>query len=415
MLRAYRYRIYPNEEQKVLMAKTFGCVRFVYNWALETKSRLWKEEKKNISRIDLGKLLASSLKKENEWLCEVSSHALEFSLKNLEKSYENFFKHGARFPNFKSRHDRQAFHSDKTHSVDFEKGLLHIAKIRNIKTIFHRPFKGTIKDVTICKEKDGRYYASILVDTAEQPLPKRPVSPDTTIGIDTGLKTFAVCSNGEEFATPHFQRKQKRKLKLLGRRLSKKQKGSRAFDKTKQKIARVHSKIAHQRMDYLHKITYRLTHENQVNTICVEDLNVKGMVRNKHLAYDISDAGIGMFYTMLAYKCEWYGVNLVKIDRFQPSSKQCSCCGYINKTLRLCERHWVCPDCGTIHDRDYNASVNIRNFGFETLRMERAEVKPVECPLVDDRSSEPKKQRYARKEAGKVRSKHTPEVANCLD
>ena len=415
MLRAYRYRIYPNEEQKVMFAKTFGCVRFVYNWALETKSRLWKEEKKNISCYDLQKLMAATLKKEYEWLCEVSSHALKFSIKNMDTAYQNFFKHGAKYPNFKSRHDRQVFHSDHTHSVDFEKSMLHIAKIRNIKTVFHRPFKGAIKDVTISKEKDGRYYASILVDTTAQPLPKRPVSPDTTIGIDTGLKTFAVCSNGEEFATPHFQRKQKRKLKMLSRRLSRKQKGSRAFNETKLKIARVHSKIAHQRMDYLHKITYRLTHENQVNTICVEDLNVKGMVRNKHLAYDISDAGIGMFYTMLAYKCEWYGVNLVKIGRFEPSSKRCSRCGYINKVLRLCERHWVCPDCGTIHDRDYNASVNIRNFGLETLRMERAEVKPVECPLVDDRPSGPKKQRYARKEAGKVRSKHTPEVANCLD
>ena len=415
MLRAYRYRIYPNEEQKVMFAKTFGCVRFVYNWALETKSRLWKEEKKNISCYELQKLMVVTLKKDFEWLGEVNAQSLQRSIRNMDTAYTNFFKHGARFPNFKSRHDRQAFHNPQHCSVDISKGVLNITKMYGIKTVFHRPFKGTIKDVTICKEKDGRYYASILVDTTTQPLPKRPVSPDTTIGIDTGLKTFAVCSNGEEFETPHFQKKQKRKLKLLGRRLSKKQKGSRAFDKTKQKIARVHSKIAHQRMDYLHKITYRLTHENQVNTICVEDLNVMGMVRNKHLAYDVSDAGIGMFYTMLAYKCEWYGVNLVKIGRFEPSSKQCSRCGHINKTLRLCERHWVCPDCGTIHDRDYNASVNIRNFGLETLRMERAEVKPVECPLVDDRSSEPKKQRYARKEAGKVRRKHTPEVANCLD
>lgn len=414
MLRAYRYRIYPNEEQKVLFAKTFGCVRVVYNWALETKSRLWKEEKKNISCYDLQKLMAVTLKKDFEWLGEVNSQSLQMSIRNMDTAYQNFFKHGARFPNFKSRHDRQAFHNPQHCSVDISKGVLNIPKMHGIKAVFHRTFKGIIKDVTISKEKDGRYYASILADTAEQPMPKRAVSPDTTIGIDTGLKTFAVCSNGKEFYAPHFQCKQKRKLKLLGRRLSRKQKGSRAFNITKQKIARVHSKIAHQRMDYLHKITYRLTHENQVNTICVEDLNVKGMVRNKHLAYDISDAGIGMFYTMLAYKCEWYGVNLVKIGRYQPSSKQCSRCGHINKTLRLSERHWVCPDCGTIHDRDYNASVNIRNFGLETLRTERAEVKPVECPLVDDRSSEPKKQRYARKEAGKVRSKHTPEAAKSL-
>lgn len=414
MLRAYKYRIYPNEEQKVMFAKTFGCVRFVYNWALETKKKAWEEEKRNISCYDLQKLMSATLKKEKEWLCEVNAQSLQMSIRNMDTAYTNFFKHGARFPNFKSRHDRQAFHNPQACSVDISKGVLNIPKMRGIRTVFHRPFKGTIKDVTICKEKDGRYYASILVDTAEQPMPKRPVSPDTTIGIDTGLKTFAVCSNGEEFATPHFQRKQKRKLKLLSRRLSKKQKGSRAFNITKQKIARVHSRIAHQRMDYLHKITHRLTHENQVHTICVEDLNVKGMVRNKHLAYDISDAGIGMFYTMLAYKCEWYGVNLVKIGRFEPSSKQCSRCGYINKTLRLSERSWTCPECGTHHDRDYNASVNIRNFGLETLLTGREEVKPVECPLVDDRSSEPKKQRYARKEAGKVRRKYSPEAAKSL-
>ena len=397
-----------------MFAKTFGCVRFVYNWALETKKKAWEEEKRNISCYDLQKLMSATLKKEKEWLCEVNAQSLQMSIRNMDTAYTNFFKHGARFPNFKSRHDRQAFHNPQACSVDISKGVLNIPKMRGIRTVFHRPFKGTIKDVTICKEKDGRYYASILVDTAEQPMPKRPVSPDTTIGIDTGLKTFAVCSNGEEFATPHFQRKQKRKLKLLSRRLSKKQKGSRAFNITKQKIARVHSRIAHQRMDYLHKITHRLTHENQVHTICVEDLNVKGMVRNKHLAYDISDAGIGMFYTMLAYKCEWYGVNLVKIGRFEPSSKQCSRCGYINKTLRLSERSWTCPECGTHHDRDYNASVNIRNFGLETLLTGREEVKPVECPLVDDRSSEPKKQRYARKEAGKVRRKYSPEAAKSL-
>ncbi len=401
MLRAYRYRIHPNEEQKVLMAKTFGCVRFVYNWALGTKSKLWKEEKKNISCYELQKLMAATLRKEHEWLCEVSSHALQFSIRNMDAAYQNFFKHGAKYPNFKRKADRQSFHSNLTHSVDFKKGLLHVAKIRNIKTVFHRQFKGTIKDVTICKEKDGRYYASILVDTAEQPLPKRPVSPDTTIGIDTGLKTFAVCSNGEEFETPHFQKKQKRKLKLLGRKLSKKQKGSRAFIRTKLRIARVHSKIARQRLDYQHKITHRLTHENQVGTICVEDLNVKGMVRNKHLAYDIIDAAIGEFYRQLKYKCEWYGVNYIEVGRFEPTSKTCSVCGWKYKDLKLRERSWVCPECGTHHDRDMNAAINIREFGLKALLLEREEVKPVECPLVDDRPSGPKKQRHA--EAGKVR------------
>ena len=387
MLRAYKYRIYPTEEQEVLFSKTFGCVRVVYNWALDIKSNLYKENKESISRFALQSKLRDELKQEKPWLKETNSQSLQYSLLQLDNAFKNFFKKNGKYPNFKSKHDRQSFHNPQHCSVDFKRGVLNIPKAKNIKAVFHRTFKGDkIHDVTISKEKDGRYYASILVDTFEKPLPKKPVNKDAAIGIDTGLKTFAVCSNGMEFEAVHFLMAEKRKLKLLGRKLSKKQKGSKAFNETKKRIARVHSKVSRKRLDYLHKITHRLTHENQVGTICVEDLNVRGMVRNKHLAYDISDAGIGMFYTMLAYKCEWYGINLIEIGRFQPSSKQCSCCGYINKTLTLSVRHWVCPECGANHDRDYNASVNIRNFGLETLRMERAEVKPVECPLVDDRA-----------------------------
>jgi putative transposase len=335
------------------------------------------------------------------------------ALRNLDTAFQNFFKKNGKYPRFKSKHDRQSFHNPQHCSVDFKRGVLNIPKAKNIKSVFHRTFKGDkIHNVTISKEKDGRYYASILVDTFENPLPKKPVTKETAIGIDTGIKTFAVCSNGMKFEAAHFLKSEKRKLKLLGRKISKKQKGSKAFDETKKRIARVHSKVSRKRLDYLHKITHRLTHENQVGTICVEDLNVKGMVRNKHLAYDISDAGIGMFYTMLAYKCEWYGVNLVEIGRFQPSSKQCSRCGYINKTLTLSVRNWTCPECGANHDRDYNASVNIKNFGLETLRMERAEVKPVECPLVDDRASAPKKQRH--REAGKAISKCNLEAPKSL-
>lgn len=413
MLRAYKYRIYPTDEQKVLFAKTFGCVRVVYNWALDLKSNLYKENEISISRFELQTRLRDGLKREKEWLKEVNSQSLQYSLLQLDAAFKNFFKKNGKYPNFKSKHDRQSFHNPQHCSVDFKKGVLNIPKAKNIKTVFHRKFKGDkIHDVTISKDKDGRYYASILVDTFDKPLPKKLVTKETAIGIDTGLKTFAVCSNGEEFAATHFLKEEKRKLKLLGRKLSKKQKGSKAFNDTKQKIAKIHSRVVHKRMDYLHKITHRLTHENQVGTICVENLNVKGMLRNKHLAYDISDAGIGIFYTLLAYKCEWYGVNLVEIGRFQPSSKMCSCCGYINKALTLSVRNWTCPECGANHDRDYNASVNIRNFGLETLRMERAEVKPVECPLVDDRASAPKKQRH--REAGKAISKCNLEAPKSL-
>lgn len=415
MLRAYKYRIYPTPEQEVLFAKTFGCVRVVYNWALDIKRNLYKENKESVSRFALQSRLRDELKQEKPWLKETNSQSLQYSLLQLDNAFKSFFKKNGKYPNFKSKHDRQSFHNPQHCSVDFKRGVLNIPKAKNIKMVLHRTFKGDkIHDVTISKEKDGRYYASILVDTFEKPLPKRPVSKDTAIGIDTGLKTFAVCSNGMEFEAAHFLKEEKRKLKLLGRKLSKKQKGSKAFNETRKRIARVHSKVSRKRLDYLHKITHRLTHENQVGTICVEDLNVKGMVRNKHLAYDISDAGIGMFYTMLAYKCEWYGINLVEIGRFQPSSKRCSCCGYTNKLLTLSVRNWICPECGANHDRDYNASVNIRDFGLETLRMERAEVKPVECPLVDDRASAPKKQRHARKETGKAISKCNLEAPKSL-
>lgn len=413
MLRAYKYRIYPTEEQKVLFAKTFGCVRVVYNWGLEIRNKLYQEEKKSIGLVELTNKMGRELKKERPFLTEVNAQSNQFALRQLNEAFQKFFKKKADYPTFKSKHNRQSFHNPQHCSVDFEKSTLDIPKAKGIKIVFHRKFKGDrIHDVTISKEKDGRYYASILVDTFDKELPKKPVTDDTAIGIDTGLKTFAVCSNGEEFEAAHFLKSEKRKLKLLGRKLSKKKKGSKAFGETKIRIAKVHSKVARKRLDYLHKITHRLTHENQVGTICVEDLNVKGMVRNKHLAYDISDAGIGMFYTMLAYKCKWYGINLVEIGRFQPSSKQCSRCGYINKTLTLSVRHWTCPECGASHDRDYNASVNIKNFGLQTLRMERAEVKPVECPLVDDRASAPKKQRH--REAGKAISKCNLEAPKSL-
>ena len=197
MLRAYKYRIYPTEEQEILFAKAFGCVRVVYNWALDIKSNLYKENKESISRFALQNKLRDELKQEKPWLKETNSQSLQYSLLQLDNAFKNFFKKNGRYPNFKSKHDRQSFHNPQHCSVDFKRGVLNIPKAKNIKIVFHRTFKGDkIHDVTISKEKDGRYYASILVDTFENPLPKKPVSKDTAVGIDTGLKTFAVCSNG---------------------------------------------------------------------------------------------------------------------------------------------------------------------------------------------------------------------------
>jgi putative transposase len=256
MLRAYKYRIYPTDEQKVLFAKTFGCCRFVYNWALNLKITAYKERKEMLGNVYLTNLMKSELKVEHEWLSEVNSQSLQRSL------------------------DR---------------------------------------------------------------------------------------------------------LKLLQKRLSRKQKGSANRNKARIRVARLQEHIANSRKDSLHKITHALTHDSQVRTICMEDLNVKGMQRNHHLAQAVGDASFGMFLTLLEYKCSWYGVNLIKIDRFAPSSKTCGKCGHVYKGLNLSERSWTCPECGTHHDRDFNAACNIKESGLKALPTERGKVKPVDCPLVDDR------------------------------
>ena len=394
MQRAYKYRIYPIEEQKVLLAKTFGCVRVVWNWALDARQTLYKETGQTISNFDLMKRMKRELKAEKEWLGEVNSQSLQNSIVNLGQAFTNFFRGTARYPRFKSKHDRQSFQCPQHCSVDFVRGTISIPKAKDIPAVFHRRFRGEVKTVTISKTTTGKYYASILVnDSCEAP--EMPTTSDehTTIGIDAGLKTFAVLSDGREFETSHFARKEARKLKLLQRRLSKKTKGSCAYRRVKQRIARLHERIANRRTDYLHKISHQLTHESQVRTICVENLNVKGMQRNHHLARSVE------------YKCEWQGVRLVKIGRFDPSSQLCHICGHRYSGLRLEEREWTCPSCGTHHDRDLNAAINIKNFGLglnEALPSERGKVKPVKQPPVDDRCPvQPKKQRCA--EAGKAR------------
>jgi putative transposase len=260
--------------------------------------------------------------------------------------------------------------------------------------VFHRRFdtkKCKIKQVGIELLKSGVYNASILVDDGKPVPTKAPIDPDKTIGIDTGLKHYVVTSDGLTDEPTHFAKEQKRKLKLLSRRLSKKKIGSRQFRVLKRRIAKLHQHIANKRHDHIHKLTHHLAYENQATTICVEDLNVKGMVKNKHLAYNLADASIGEFYRQLEYKCAWAGKNYIKIDRFAPSSKTCSHCGHVYRQLTLKDREWTCHVCGTHHDRDLNAAVNIKHFGLseqKSVPLVRGEFKPVEQPLVDDRSHE---------------------------
>ena len=289
------------------------------------------------------------------------------------------------FPRFKSRKDKQSFLCPQHCRVDFEKGTITIPKAKDIPAVLHRRFKGTVKTVTISMTPSGRYFASVLVDTSMQEMKPSEPMRDTTVGIDLGIKSLAVCSDGRTFANPKNLQRSLDRLKLLQKRLSRKQKGSANRNKARIRVARLQEHIANSRKDSLHKITHALTHDSQVRTICMEDLNVKGMQRNHHLAQAVGDASFGMFLTLLEYKCSWYGVNLIKIDRFAPSSKTCGKCGHVYKGLNLSERSWTCPECGTHHDRDFNAACNIKEFGLKALPTERGKVKPVDCPLVDDR------------------------------
>ena len=387
MLRAYKYRIYPTDEQKVLFAKTFGCCRFVYNWALNLKIEAYKLEKKSVAYKEVQNRMVNELKKENQWLTEVNSQALLNSIRNLDTAYKNFFRdtHAVGFPRFKSRKNRQSFQCPQHCSVDFGKGTVSIPKAKDIPAVLHRRFKGIVKTVTVSMTPSGKYFASVLVDTAIQELPVSPIQGDTALGIDLGIKSLAVCSDGRTFDNPKNLQHSLDRLALLQKRLSRKQKGSANRNKARIRVARLQEHIANCRKDNLHKITHVLTHDSQVRTLCMENLNVKGMQSNHHLAQAVGDASFGMFLTMLEYKCRWYGVNLVKIDRFAPSSKTCGQCGYVYKGLKLSERSWTCSECGTHHDRDFNAACNIKEFGLKALPTERGKVKPVDCPTVDDR------------------------------
>ena len=356
MFRAYKYRIYPNIAQKELIAKHIGCSRFVYNLALETKNTAYLGSKHNFSPFDLIKQLPE-LKNECEWLKEVNSQSLQQSIQYMDIAFKKFFK-GAGFPKFKSKHrGKQSFSVPQ--SVFVENGLLSIPKFREgIKIVLHRPITGTIKSATISVTPTGKHFASILVDTKKEYPPKTAIAESTCIGIDLGIKDFAITSDGEVFENPKYLRKAQSKLKYLQRKHSK-YKGT----KTKQNLAILHEVVVNKRKDFLHKLSTKLIRENQ--TIAIEDLNVSGMVKNHKLAQSISDVSWSSFVAMLEYKAKWNGKNIIKIGRFAPSSKTCSCCGNINNELTLNDREWTCTNCNSCHDRDINAAINIKSFALK--------------------------------------------------
>ena len=355
MFRAFKYRLYPTEPQKELIAKHIGHSRFVYNLALETKNAAYISAKHNYSAFDLVKQLPE-LKKELPWLKEVNSQSLQQSIQNMDIAFKKFFK-GAGFPKFKSKHrGKQSFSIPQ--NVIVENNLLIIPKFKEgIKISLHRPTEGTLKSATISITPTGKYFVSILCDTNTEIPTKVPITENTTIGVDLGIKDFAITSDGEIFENLKYLRKAQSKLKYVQRKYSK-HKGKR----TKKKLVKLHEDVVNKRKDFLHKVSTQLIRENQ--TIALETLAVKNMVKNHNLAQAIQDASWSTFVTMLEYKADWYGKNILRIGRFAPSSKTCSC-GVINKDLKLSDRVWTCKSCGTTHNRDILAACNIKSFALK--------------------------------------------------
>lgn len=363
--RAYRYRLYPNEEQKVLIAKHLGSCRFIYNYALAKKVKAYQVDGTNLSRFDIQADLPN-MKKSDEycWLKEVNSLSLQASLANLDSAYTKFFREHKGFPNFKSKKDsKQSFSIPQNTKVDFENGRIFIPKFKSgIKAILHRTFDGIVK--TFTRTSTGKYFISILVEVDEPDVSMKPICENKAVGIDLGIKTFAVLSDGTEIPNPKHLKQSLDKVKKLQRSLLHKTKGSKNRDKARRKLALAHEQVTNRRNDFLHKVTSYLV--NNYDTICLEDLNVKGMIKNHHLAQSLSDIAIGTFNTLLEYKAKERGVNILRIGRFEPSSKMCTC-GYINHNLTLAMREWTCPECGSIHDRDLLAANNIKRFAFRNI------------------------------------------------
>ena len=357
MLKAYKYRIYPTEEQKVYLNKTFGCARFIYNQMLGDRIKSYQENKD----LDIRAIkypTPAQYKKKYEWLKEVDSLALANAQMNLDKAYKNFFRDkSVGFPKFKSKKTNRFSYTtnNQNGTIRIEGNYIKIPKLKSkIKIVLHRQFKGLIKSATISKTPSNQYYISILVDTENIQLPKN----DNKIGIDLGLKEFAICSNGDRFANPKWLRKSEKRLIKLQRDLSRKTKGSNNRYKERLKVAKLHQKIANQRKDFLHKISTKIISENQV--IVLEDLKVKNMLQNHKLAKAISEVSWSVFRTMLEYKASWNGREIIIAPSNYASSQLCSECGYKNTEVKnLALRNWVCPECGAEHDRDLNASINL--------------------------------------------------------
>ena len=403
MLKAVKVRLYPTPKQQVTLSKSFGCARWYWNLALNACMEHYQETGKSL-KLAVYKGMLPQLKKEFPWLKEdCYSAVLQCVAINLNKAYTNFFAGRAKHPKFKSKQGKQSIQYPQ--NVTIKGDCLIVPKIGEIKAVFHREVVGTLKTVTISKTPSDKYYASILYETEDL---ENSNTEDKTIGIDLGLKDFAIVHDGEEvtkYSNPKHLERHEKNLARKQQKLARKVKGSKARQKFRKLIAKVHERVSNTRQDFLHKLSRKLVDKSQV--IVVENLNVKGMVRNRKLSKAISDVGWGMFVNFLAYKLERKEGKLVEIDRFFPSSKKCSCCGHVVDELPLDIREWDCPACGTHHDRDENAASNIRTEGIRIIAMDGGNPVPASRACVRPDNRKVKGQRAMKLEA------HTPLTGEC--
>ncbi len=375
MLKSIKIRLYPNKEQATMINKLLGCCRFVYNQCLARKIKSYEENNVSENLSTLGQFVHHELLKDDNfiWLREQNTKVLKQTVKDMLSAYNNFFKQHSGFPKFKSKHDNKQSCRFELQAIskrnDYTTYHLSLANIRNIEfrcsekyANYLQKHHDNIRQATLKRLPCGEYYLSILVDGN---LTHKVKETNSLIGIDLGIKDFVITSDGEVFNNLHFKKSEAKKIKRLQHQLSKKQKGSNNWNKARIKLAKLYKKINDRKQYYLHAISNSLIDENQI--ICMEDLNVKGMVRNHNLAESILEMNWGEFRRMLEYKARWYNRKIVFVNRFYPSSKKCRHCGYINKELTLNDRQWVCPNCGQTIERDYNAALNILDEGLRIL------------------------------------------------